>query len=110
MVRAFDMSAEDAAEVAEIVVAQFEGKAEVNDEHVSADLRSLFYTLESRRIMSFRREEYTNDEGQTRRAFHWRLRIEVVEELAAPVTQPTNEDIYHALPAECWARAEKAKA
>jgi len=110
MVRAFDMSAEDAAQVAGIVVEQFEGKTEVNDDGLAADLRSLFYTLESRRIMSFRREEYENAEGQKRRAFHWRLRPEVVLELAAPPAQPTNEDIYHALPAECWTRAEKLKA
>lgn len=106
LARAFSMSEEDAAEVAGIVAGQFEGRAEVDDEQVSAELRSLFYTLEARRIMSFRREEYENAEGQKRRAFHWRLRPEVVVELAAPAAQPANEDVYHALPAECWTRGE----
>lgn len=107
MTRAFDMSEEDAAEVAAIVAERFADRAEVSDEGLPADLRSLFYTLESRRLMSFRREEYENEEGQKRRAFYWRLRAEVVQELAAPERQPQNEDIYHSLPAECWSRAPR---
>jgi len=108
MVRTFDMSEEDAAQVAAIVAETFADKAEVNDEGLASDLRSLFYTLESRRLMSFRREEYDNEEGQKRRAFHWRLRLDVVAELAVPSTQPTNEDVYHSLPADVWSRATTA--
>jgi hypothetical protein len=110
MTRAFDMSEEDAAEVAAIVAERFADRDEVNDEGLPADLRSLFYTLESRRLMTFRREEYENEEGQKRRAFYWRLRPEVVHEFAVPSAQPTNEDIYHSLPAECWSRTGKAEA
>jgi hypothetical protein len=110
MVRSFGMTDEDAGAVAAIVVEQFTNRAEVNDETIAADLRSLFYTLEAKRIMSFRREEYDNDEGQKRRAFYWRLRAEVVEQMAAPEPTPTNEDVYHQLPAECWTRGARAEA
>jgi hypothetical protein len=110
MMRAYGMSQEDAAEVAGTVADQFAGKEEVNDDTIAADLRSLFYTLEAKRLMSFRRIEYDNEEGEKRRAFFWKLRAEVVQQLALPDAEPTNEDVYHALPAECWRRETAAKA
>ena len=104
--KAFDMAPEDAAAVAEVVGERFAGQAEVNDETLDAEVRSLFYTLEAKRLLSFRREEYENDMGEKRRAFWWRIRADVVEELLAPEPAALNEDIYAQLPAECWSRAK----
>lgn len=102
--RAFQMTPEDAMSVAEVVVEHFAGQREVNDETIDAEVRSLFYTLEGRRILAFRREEYENAEGQKRRAFYWRIRPEVVAELAQPTPEPSDADVYAQLPAECWSR------
>lgn len=106
--RAFGMTPEDAMAVADIVVERFAGQREVNDEAIDAEVRSLFYTLEGRRILSFRREEYDNAEGQKRRAFYWRIRPEVVAELCAPPVEATDGDVYAQLPAECWSRSGSA--
>lgn len=103
--RAFGMAPEDAFVVAEIVARCFEGRDEVNDEALDAEVRSLFYTLEARRILSFRREEYDNDDGVRRRAFWWRVRPEVVAELGAACAQGGEDDVYASLPPECWRRA-----
>ena len=102
--RAFGMTAEDAQAVAAIVQERFAGVEEVDDEKIEADVRSLFYTLEAKRLLSFRRSEYENDAGEKRRAFFWRIRIEVVRDLSAPIPVPANEDVYAQLPAECWRR------
>lgn len=106
--RAFGMTADDAASVAVTVAERFVGADEVNDETIDAEVRSLFYTLEGRRILSFRREEYENAEGQKRRAFWWRIRREVVAELSAPPAGGDDTDIYAMLPAECWRRPAAA--
>lgn len=103
--RVFQMTPEDAHAVAEVVANCFDSKAEVNDEHIDAEVRSLFYTLEGRRILAFRREEYENAEGQKRRAFYWRIRPEVVAELASTTPEPGEGDVYAQLPAECWQRS-----
>ncbi|HEV8359753.1 MAG TPA: hypothetical protein VGR28_04775 [Candidatus Thermoplasmatota archaeon] len=108
MQRAFEMAPDDALSVAGIVVEHFAGVAEVNDDTIDAELRSLFYTLEAKRILSFRREEYDNEAGEKRRAFWWRIRAEVVAELSAPATLPRDEDVYAQLPAECWRREAAA--
>lgn len=103
MQRAFGMAPDDALAVAGIVVERFAGVTEVNDDTIDSEVRSLFYTLEAKRLLSFRRSEYDNENGEKRRAFHWRIRNEVVEELNAPDV-PQNEDVYASLPAECWRR------
>jgi len=103
--RAFTMSPEDALAVAGVVVERFQGKDEVNDEEIDAEVRSLFYTLQGKGLLSFRRVEYDNENGEKRRAFWWRMRPEVVQELSAPEALPLEEDVYAALPAECWHRA-----
>lgn len=102
--RAFGMSTDDAQAVADIVQERFAGSDEVNDEAIEADVRSLFYTLEAKRLLSFRRSEYDNEAGEKRRAFFWRIRVEVVRDLSAPTPLPRNEDVYAQLPAECWRR------
>ena len=104
--RAFEMAPEDALATASTVADCFGEQHEVNDETIPSEVRSLFYTLESKRLLSFRRIEYDTPEGQKRRAFFWRLRPETVAELTAAPESPLDEDVYAALPSECWARAK----
>lgn len=99
--RTFDMEPEDAREIADAVMERFQGADEVDDETLDADLRSVFYTLEAKRMLSFRRVEYTREDGDRRRAFYWKLRQEA---LAAPREVPVlvDEDVYASLPADAW--------
>lgn len=106
--RAFQMTEEDAASVADTIQGCFAGAVEVNDEAIDAQVRSLFYTLEGRRILCFRREDYETAEGQKRRGFWWRIRPEVVAELAAPTPLNEDVDVYASLPTECWTRRDVA--
>lgn len=103
--RTFDMQPEDARELGEVVLAQFESQAEVPDETLDSELRSVFYTLESKRLLSFRRVEYTREEGDRRRAFYWRLRPEEVETVTRKVPVEAGDDVYAQLPADAWRHA-----
>lgn len=73
----FNMAPEDSEHIAGIVEDCFFADNEVNDEDLDKETRSLFYTLESEGIMTFRRTEY-RFEGALRRAFFWRLTDEAL--------------------------------
>ena len=103
--RTFEMEREDATEIATVVLERFSDRDEVDDETLDAEVRSVFYTLEAKRLLSFRRTEYAGEAGDHRRAFFWRLRTEA---LATPV--PVNAgyedvDVYATLPATAWRHA-----
>ncbi|HVL49642.1 MAG TPA: DUF6015 family protein, partial [Candidatus Thermoplasmatota archaeon] len=76
--RLFGMDDEDAGAIAEVVLDHFSGKEEVDDDDLAPDVRSIFYTLEGKKLLTFRRDEYTTEDGDRRRAFFWRLRHEEV--------------------------------
>ena len=99
--RTFEMEREDAREIADAVLERFQGVEEVDDETLDAELRSVFYTLEGKRMLSFRRVEYTREDGDKRRAFFWKLRLDA---LAAPREVPvlSEDDVYASLPADAW--------
>lgn len=101
--RAFSMEHGDAEAIAGVVLERFEGVDEVDDETLDADTRSVFYTLEGKRILSFRRVERTTEEGAHRRSFYWRLRQEALER---PVEIPVADmDVYASLPSTAWRHA-----
>jgi len=66
---------------------------EVDDETLDADLRSVFYTLEAKRMLSFRRVEYTREDGDKRRAFYWKLRAEGLHETVSVPVQDMDGDV-----------------
>jgi hypothetical protein len=104
--RAFEMQPEEAEELRDVVLAHFEEEEEVDDETLDADLRSVFYTLEAKRMLSFRRVERTNEDGAHRRAFFWRLRPEALHEMMGrEIPIQANEDVYSTLPANAWEHA-----
>lgn len=102
LARAFEMKADEAEEVADAVLERFAEAAEVDDETLDADLRSVFYTLEAKRMLSFRRVEYTREDGDKRRAFYWKLRLENLEQRRETVV-PIEADVYADIPADAWA-------
>lgn len=103
----FDMAPEDADEIATVVAEQFGEGDEVNDETLDPSVRSIFYTLEAKKILSFRREEYTTEAGERRRGFWWRVRP---EELRVATTIPvlSEEDVYASLPRDAWRARQHA--
>ena len=106
LAREFDMARDEAHELAEAVLETFDGADELCDEGLDAGLRSVFYTLERRRLMTFRRVEIQGDEG-LRRSFFWKLRLEGIDEAARAVAfdVPEFQDVYASLPAEAWQHA-----
>lgn len=101
--RTFEMPHDDAAEIAEAVLERFEEADEVDDESLDADLRSVFYTLEAKRMLSFRRVEYTREDGDRRRAFFWKLRLDALADAPAPEDPAARDlDVYASLPADAW--------
>lgn len=102
---AFDMPHDDAAEIAETVLHTFADREEVDDETIDAELRSVFYTLEAKRMLSFRREEVTRESGDKRRAFYWRLRREAFGATTRIPVLEENPDVYASLPSSAWRHA-----
>ena len=103
--RAFEMEPEDARELADVVLERFSDKEEVDDETLDAEVRSVFYTLEAKRMLSFRRVEYTREDGDRRRAFFWKLRDEALDEARTIPVQVEDVDVYATLPATAWRHA-----
>jgi hypothetical protein len=104
----FGMSRDDAEDIARVVAEQFGDQTEVNDETLDPSVRSIFYTLEAKKILSFRREEYTWENGEKRRGFWWRLRAEELQKKATIVPIVAEEDVYAQLPKDAWSARQHA--
>lgn len=108
--RVFNMVREDAEATADVVSSVFRGEEEVNDEDLDKEIRALFYTLEKEQLLGIRRTEY-KFEGQTRRAYFWRLKALRPEDLESAGNGLTREDaeaikVYRALPQAIWSRGK----
>jgi hypothetical protein len=103
--RTFEMEHDDAKEIADAVLDRFATGEEIDDETLDADLRSVFYTLEAKRMLSFRRVEYTREDGDRRRAFFWKLRTETLHAQHDAGTTGVEIDVYSSLPASAWRHA-----
>lgn len=106
LVREIGMTPEDAREITGFVAGAFDGDEELHDDELSPDLRSVFYTIEQNRLLSFRREEYRNEEGHIRRAFYWRIRWgEIIVEGQEPDSEAQGDPtVYDELPRTAWTR------
>jgi len=109
--RAFNMMKDDAEATAGVVSSVFRGDDEVNDEDLDKEVRALFYTLEKEELLGIRRTEY-KFEGQTRRAYFWRLKklpeVESDQLLGGGLSREDVEalKVYRALPQEMWNRGK----
>ncbi|HVM44716.1 MAG TPA: hypothetical protein VM582_02180 [Candidatus Thermoplasmatota archaeon] len=101
----FGMAPDDAREIADVVLDRFRESDEVDDETLDAEVRSVFYTLEAKRLLSFRRAEYTREDGDHRRAFYWRLRVESLSPKLPSASGFDEADVYASLPAAAWRHA-----
>ena len=100
----FGMADEDAEAIASVVTEQFGAQSELNDDNLDPEVRSIFYTLEAKKLLSFRREEYTWENGERRRGFWWRVRDEELVAIANMSHAVQEEDVYANLPKDVWAR------
>jgi len=100
----FGMEDEDATAIAEVVREQFGEDEEVNDDNLDPEVRSIFYTLEAKKLLSFRREEYSIDTGERRRAFFWRVREEELQKIRQLSDELSEENVYDTLPKNAWSR------
>lgn len=100
----FGMADEDAEAIASVVTEQFGAQSELNDDNLDPEVRSIFYTLEAKKLLSFRREEYTWENGERRRGFWWRVRDEELVAIANMSHAVAEEDVYANLPKDVWAR------
>lgn len=108
--REMDMDGSDARQIAGIVLAAFDDREELDDREIDSDVRSVFYELEERKLLDFRRETYRNDEGHKRRAFFWTIRWEVVEpeDEGESSDGETEDTVYDELPNNAWTRGSAA--
>ncbi len=101
----FDMDEEDARMICGIVLEQFGDKKEILDDEIPTTVRSVFYTLEAKRILTFRRIEYESEDGMTLRGFFWRFHPKAG---LRPDQEPEKEmddlSVYEKLPSDCWER------
>lgn len=104
--RELDMHPDDAREVSGLVLSAFDGREELDDEELSSDLRSVFYTIEDQNLLDFRREEERNEEGHLRRYFFWTIRWDEVTPDAPEGDDEGAEDrtVYDDLPQNAWKR------
>lgn len=103
--RAFSMEQDDAEEIAGVVAERFAETDEVDDESLDAEVRSVFYTLEAKRVLAFRREEVVRESGDKRRAFFWRLRPEALQGPRSIPVLSGDVDVYATLPPSAWRHA-----
>lgn len=109
LIRELEMHRDDATEISGLVLAAFDGQEELDDEELSSDLRSVFYTLEERKLLDFRREEERNEEGHIRRYFFWSIRWDEVTAGADEAADAEgDETIYDELPQNAWSRPSAA--
>lgn len=103
-----DMDRDDAKMICGLVIDHFGDKDEVLDEQLPNQVRSVFYTLEKKRILTFRRIEYQNEEGQTLRGFFWRFHEDWQPPEDALTDGDDGDNVYDELPEDCWDRSAAA--
>ncbi len=100
----FEMDAQDAKLVSGLVIEHFGDKDEVLDDEIPNDVRSVFYTLEAKRILTFRRIEYEGEDGATLRGFYWRFHSDWEPPEGALDEAGDEDSVYENLPEDCWSR------
>jgi hypothetical protein len=103
----FEMEPRDAKLVTGLVIEHFGSKDEVLDDEIPNDVRSVFYTLESKRILTFRRIEYEGEDGATLRGFYWQFHSDW-EPPRDGDAEGEDGDVYDQLPEDCWNRGAAA--
>lgn len=104
LVERLGMKPDETTEIVEAVADAFGGADEIYDGNLDPTIRSVFYTLESKRILTFRKEITTGVHGEELRTFFWRVRWdELSNGNAVSANPPLEADVYSRLPSTAWA-------
>lgn len=98
------MLIEDAAAVSQVVEDAFAGQSELDDDRLDKDLRQVFYSLQDEKILDIRREERTDERGEAKRHYLWRVRDDAGPDEASPRVLSEEERLYLRLRDEAWER------
>lgn len=99
--KTFDMTHEDAKELAKTVEKIFDGKQEIEDMPMDKYARALFYELQREKLLKIRREE-TKKEGRYIRKYYWSFNEEIIKKRAYLKNTSDKYKIYKKIPKEAW--------
>lgn len=97
----FEMSREDAIELAKTVESIFDGKEEIEDMNIDKYVRALFYELQRQKLLKQRREEI-KEKGKIIRKYFWSLDTNGIREAAHEKQEEDPYKIYEKIPKEAW--------
>ena len=97
----FEMSEEDAKELADTVTSIFNGKEEVEDTSIDKYVRALFYELQREKLLKVRREEL-KEKGRWLRKYYWSIDRENVKREAEREIEEDPGRIYAYLAKRVW--------
>jgi len=98
----FDMSSEDAEALAKTITKAFRGRKEVEDMSLDKHVRSLFYELHMKNLLSLRREE-VKENGKYIRKFYWSFNMDGIRGGAKrKLIEEEPYAIYDKIPRDAW--------
>ena len=100
--KGFDMTQQDATELAKIVQKVFRGRKEVEDMSLDKHVRSIFYDLFQKNLLVQRREEI-KENGKFIRKYFWSFNNDGIK--AEAYRKPLEEspyEIYEKIPRSAW--------
>ena len=97
----FNMTKEDAVELAKTVESIFNGQEEIEDMTIDKYVRSLFYELQRERLLKIRRDEF-KEEGKFIRKYYWSFNNKLIKEAACKKIKEGEFEIYQKIPKNAW--------
>jgi len=97
----FDMSHDDAIELAKTVDNIFDGQKEVEDMSIDKYVRSLFYELQREKILKQRREEF-KEKGKIIRKYYWSYNEDMIKQASVQTSKQNPYEIYNKIPKKAW--------
>ena len=101
LINRFNMTKEDAIELAETVKNIFKGKKEIEDMTIDKYTRSLFFELEREKLLKIRRDEF-KEQGKSIRKFYWSFNNSIIKAAAYEKTKEDKYKIYQRIPENAW--------
>jgi len=98
----FDMTSEDAEALAKTINKAFHGRKEVEDMRLDKHVRSLFYELHQKNLLSLRRDE-VKENGKNVRKFYWSFNSDGIREGSKrKFISEAPYAIYEKIPRDAW--------
>ena len=97
----FNMTKEDAVELAKTVESIFNGRDEIEDMTIDKYVRSLFYELQRERLLKIRRDEF-KEQGKFIRKYYWSYNNKLIKEAAYQKMKEGKFEIYQKIPKNAW--------